>query len=377
MYLRSFVITLVILLLAPAAFVLWADPYHVWHDAGPAAGIYSKNQRYETPGHIRRYLECADCGGASILIGTSVSENTTLTDLREATGNERAVRLVISGSYPLEQTITIRRALQTGNVSEVWWEIYRNYSLPEYNEFPDTGTFPEALYNDTVLDDHTYLLNHGVISYGINLLTGKAETSGDVGTLNRWHETAREAERYRWWNSAETVGLISQRVGPRLEEWGDTPLPAHPAPVYEEFILPIVEEWPDVRYRFFIPPVSLIRHGVGVGDLLAGELALRKKLATLAAENDNITLYGFDQYEPLVADMAYYKDSGHYTATVNRWMLERMVAEDPRFIVTPGNVDAQREWIWRNAIEHVPYSSCTNAPERCGVFNPALHGPRD
>jgi len=33
----------------------------------------------------------------------------------------------------------------------------------------------------------------------------------------------------------------------------------------------------------------------------------------------------------------------------------------------------QGEWIWRNAIEHVPYSSCTNSPERCGLFDPAQH----
>ncbi|NND54127.1 MAG: hypothetical protein HKN56_04050 [Gammaproteobacteria bacterium] len=378
MYFRTYLLTLIIPLIIPAALVIWIDPYHVWHDNGPAAGRYSENQRYETPGHIRRYVECEDCGGATVLIGTSVSENTTLDDLRDATGNERAVRLIIEGSYPIEHRHVLQRALSSGNVDEVWWEIYRNYSLPEYAEFPGDGSFPTALYNNTLLDDHTYLLNHGVVMHGIRILTGSAELSDDVGTLNRWHEDAIDIARYQWWSEAETVRLISERVDPRLQEWaGTTPDPDHPAPAYDEFIVPFVEQWPDVRFRFYIPPVSLIRHGVGVGDLLAGELALRGRLAELAAQRDNVTLYAFDQYEPLVSDMAYYKDSGHYTASVNRWMLERMVAEDPRFIVTPDNVEAQRQWLWRNAVEHVPYSSCTDAPERCGVFDPQQHSPDD
>ena len=373
MYLRILFLTMMTMLLAPAALVIWIDPYHVWSDTRIAADTYSANQRYETPGHIRRYLECDDCGGSTILIGTSVTENTTLRDLREATGNDRAVRLMIKGSYPIEQSMTLRRALNSGNVTEVWWEIYRNYSIPEYDEFPGEGTFPEALYNTRIWDDHSYLLNHSVVMRGLRMLLGTAATSGDIGTLDRWHERAVEADLYRRHSEAENIRLLSLRVEPRLAEWvGSAPNAAQPIPALNEFILPILNEWPEVRFRLFVPPVSLIRHGLGVGDLLSGELALRKALAELASQRDNVTLYAFDHYGPLVSDMAHYKDSGHYTATVNRWMLERMVADDPRFVVTPGNVAAHSEWIWKNAIEHSPYSSCTDVPDRCGVFDPAL-----
>ena len=57
------------------------------------------------------------------------------------------------------------------------------------------------------------------------------------------------------------------------------------------------------------------------------------------------------------------------SAAVNRWMLERMMARDSRFILSTENVDAYCEELWELAIEHQPYSSCIEMPEACGVWN--------
>jgi hypothetical protein len=120
---------------------------------------------------------------------------------------------------------------------------------------------------------------------------------------------------------------------------------------------------------FFAPPVSLARRGQDLADRLSGELVLRQKLASLADASDNVSLYAFDLYLPLVSDMKYYKDEGHFTAEINRWLLERMMAKDPRFALNAKDVKAQGEKLWNLAINYRRRSSCVDSPETCGVFD--------
>ena len=87
----------------------------------------------------------------------------------------------------------------------------------------------------------------------------------------------------------------------------------------------------------------------------------------------NVSVFGFDHYEPIVADMAYYKDAGHFVAGINRWMLERMVDDDSRFRLTPENVVPLGEAIWQKSVARKPYSSCMKHLESCGGFDPARH----
>jgi hypothetical protein len=108
---------------------------------------------------------------------------------------------------------------------------------------------------------------------------------------------------------------------------------------------------------------------------LSGELVLRKKLAELADQQNNISLYAFDLYMPVVSDMKYFKDTRHFTAAINKWMLQRMVAQDPRFAVSADTVVARGNELWDLTVEYYPTSTCTDIPETCGVFDPALHDP--
>ena len=380
MYLRVYTATLLLCLLLPALAVVAVDPYRVWHDYGFREELYSTNQRYQNAGLIRKFLECDDCSEAAVIIGTSVSENTTLHDLRESTGLDNAVRLIVKGSYPAEHWHMLNRALASDKVSVLFWEIYKNYATPDFDQFPSDDTFPVHLYTKTVADDYPYLLNHSVFGNSIKILTsgydwmpdlgGSFDWSTDLATLNSWQNKAVKKKLYQRWNSPENLNMLSDRSAPRIAQWqGTSPDWSQPAPVFQQFIAPLVAAYPNVQFIFFTPPVGLPRHSIELGDLLSNQLAIWKKLAELADTHDNVTLYSFDLYLPLVSDMAYYKDAAHYTAAVNRWMLERMMAHDSRFILSTENVDAYGEELWELAIEHQPYSSCIEMPEACGVWN--------
>jgi len=149
-------------------------------------GLYSTNQRYQNAGLIRRFLECDDCSNAVVITGTSVSENTTLVDLRETTGLGNAVRLIAKGSYPIEHWHMLHRALASGNVSILFWEIYKNYAMPEYDQFPSENTFPVHLYTKTIADDYPYALNHNVFESSIKMLMPKYDPVADRGGRYSW-----------------------------------------------------------------------------------------------------------------------------------------------------------------------------------------------
>jgi hypothetical protein len=370
MYLRVLLVANAVLSLLPALLVIAKDPFRVWHDVGWAEDLYSKNQRYQNAGIIRRFLGCEDCADTVVMLGTSLSENTSLTDLRETTGHENVVRLLAMGSTPLEQKYTLEHALGTGNVSLVIWEVFRNYVLADYNQFPQNEAFPAYLYNSTVLDDSRYLFNHTAVSVAARLTLGITRRYRDLDAINSWHSDVVETGGYRRWNTPENIELMRDRVAPRIEKWAGTePDWGQQVPVYEDYILPIVADNPDVRFVFFVPPVSLIQQGTDMGEVLSGQLVLRQKLAELAERRANASLFVFDAYEPLVADMAYYKDAKHFSQPVSRWVLEQMMAENELFQLQPAQIKDHGERLWSRTLNHVPFSSCESTPNTCGDFD--------
>jgi hypothetical protein len=374
MYLRSLLSILIVTLAIPAIVVAFADPYRFWHDAGVAKGLYSENQRYQIPGLIRKFIECADCEDAVVVVGTSLSENTTLEHVRAASGNENVVRLIAHGSYPVEHELFLQRALASGNVSVVYWELYRNFVRDDFDRFPGKNVFPKYMYNNDWQDDHSYLLNHNVVADSISLLFDSTGWSDDLNGINSWEQTALDKDRYRSWSSEEMINILEARAVERATQWaGSSPDWSQSVPVFDRVIAPLVAQYPDVEFVFFAPPVSLLRHGGDIGESLSRQMVLRKQLAELGEDHANVTLFAFDHYYSIVSDMAYYKDSGHFAQAISRWMFERMAARDPRFIITTDNVVEHADWLWGQAISHKPYSSCAQQADQCGVFDPAAH----
>ncbi|MEE4184300.1 MAG: hypothetical protein V2J12_00890 [Gammaproteobacteria bacterium] len=367
MYLRTLLVALGLLLAAPALTNLVVDPYQVWHDRWWGPDLFGDNQRYQTAGLIRRYLECDACARAVALVGTSLSENTTDAELRTITGRPNAIRLLAHGGYASEHAQMLARALQSGKVDLVLWELYRNYAILPAEQPPRVADFPDFLYTRSVLDDAPYLFNNSVFKQSVLLLLGLSDWSTDPGQLNSWHAEAVAKSRYAKWSSDGMLQINRDRVAPRRQRWrGSRPDWSLSAAAFEHYLEPLVAAHPEIEFVFFAPPVSPVRHGLNLGALLSRELVLRDRLAQLAAQRPNVSLFAFDSYEPIVTDSGHYRDEAHYSPAVGRWMLERIVANDPRFVLTPANVRAHGEQVWRLAIEHEPRSSCTATPHWCG-----------
>ena len=347
------------------------DPYQVWHDHWFGKDVFGQNQRYQNAGLIRRYLECQDCREAAVLVGTSLSENTTVTDLKEITGLNNAVRLLAKGSYPVEHKYMLTRALNSGRVKVLFWEIYRNYVTSNFDQFPNANSFPVHLYTKAKTDDFAYFLNHDLFRHSIKLALGRSDWISSTDSLNSWHNKALKNRNYQIWNSPEVLVNLKSTWEPMIVNWQKSePQWLQDAPVFDQYIVPIVENYPEVQFVFFIPPVSLVRQTQDGPERLSAKLALRKKLAALATAHRNVSLYAFDDYQPLVSDMAYYKDPGHYTKGVDRWILERMADSDQRFSITSENVREYGSGLWQLVLDYVPTSSCETSLEICGIFDP-------
>jgi len=310
------------------------------------------------------------------MVGTSVSENTTLYDLLRTTGSNNGVRLITHGGYPIEHWYTLQRALASGNVKIVLWEIYRNYTLPEYNQFPSKNTFPVYLYNQSIFDDWRYALNHSVVRSSIALATGILNWDTNLGTLNSWQDKAIRDNRYVKWNMPDKLQIQDSMVVANEKQWQNTtPDWSQAVPVFDEYIQPLVMQYPDVKFVFFTPPVNLARHSADLGASLSGQLVLREKLAELSTQANNVSVYAFDLFLPIVSDMAWYKDAGHYSAPVNQWMLDKIAADDPRFRLTPLNSRAMGNELWERALNYRVFSSCVDTPTTCGHIDLAALEP--
>ncbi|MEE8575133.1 MAG: hypothetical protein V3T30_06950, partial [Thermodesulfobacteriota bacterium] len=152
-------VTLALFLILPSCLNYLVDPFQIYHTPFFRETTFLDNQRYQNPGLINSYLDSSK-GYDSIIIGSSMTENFIPSEIQKTMGWGKVLKLSIAGGSNKARKLMVLKALQTGKVKNVIWEVFWRYGAPERDEFNREYRFPKYLYNETLLDDYKYLLNH-------------------------------------------------------------------------------------------------------------------------------------------------------------------------------------------------------------------------
>ena len=332
--LKFFNLTLLLtglILLSPILLVVVFYPFFVYHKPWFVKVENPHGQdRMQNAGLINHWLNRKDGPINTIIVGTSMSQNFPL--------DKHTLRLTLSGGRPLEIRSIAERAIATGKVKTVIWEVFWPYITQDPAEQHPESPLPLYLYNDTLWDDWRYFLNADVVEYALKTLVRPEKARRPMSEIYTWgrKEYGLDFEKY---SSADNIAQMNKSIRNR----NDMPLRQNAAekgtvssfPNIDENLLPVLRANPDIRFIIYFPPMPYYGYLLEGNDRFWMEMNMRDYLLKSVAGMKNVSVHGFDLIDGLGNKLSRYKDSQHYEPEANEMMLNAMMAE--KFTLTDKN----------------------------------------
>ena len=313
------------------------DPFQIFRKHGHG---FDSNQRYQNVGLINSYLNSSD-GYDSIIIGTSVTENFTPSEVENLPGWGKVLKLSAAGASLFTQKKTIDKALRTKKVKHVLWLLNSNgfqKGPTELTVFDKGFNSLLYLYDENPFNDINYLLNYSTLNTSLSIIY--EEKGKDLDKLNFWGNSYTQA--FTKFSSIENIKkLENQYDNSRYMKkkhsyeytWNK------PFPSLDPILFDTIKNNPEIEFIFTLPPYSYFR--------LVSEYPHRFALikAILDEKFTNVKIFGFD-HEEFVKNLYHYKDTEHYSAEVNSYMIYKMSRGENQ--VTLENFDAYKKSVIDN-----------------------------
>lgn len=330
-WLKRLLIVLVAELVLVAGIVVVFDPFYQYHAPWFGLEAVLNDRDNQVPGTIRNFEY------DSVLLGSSVAENYNSTFLDENYGIDTLKIIKASGSTA-DLVYYLKQAHEYQELKKIFWSLDLHALVTDTEVTLKDDSVPRYLHTKTFLDDVTYLYNKEILFEKIPYML--ACSMQGINTGGRAYDWSRE-------KNFSVEGAMRAYDRPVVLPTEEVPQkdPSEYAELVEANIRMIVEEvtsHPQVDYYFIVPPYSLMWWDCAYvnGDLEMRLYSLEKALPALL-ELENVQVYFFQSEEEIVCDLNNYMDMIHYSAEINQYMLECIVAGENR--LTVDNLQAELE----------------------------------
>jgi len=347
-FITVLIITVLTVIIIPALIVFIVDPIQLYHDQVTLKKTkYFKEQRHQNIGLINKYLKREE-GNYTIIVGTSMSENFVPSQIQKKLNNgSKVLKLTMSGGRPLEQYTLLEKALQTGKVKRVIWDIHWYYLLSKISQKDKNHDFPYKLYsNDIFTQGYYYLFNEDYVKDSIKVFTGKVNWGKWTENLDKLNYTMDDwikGHKFMHNHSKQNITKMDKEIKkiatnipslPKKYNYYATKLKY---PDIDKYILPIVKKYKNVEFDIFFPPYSTYFYAKSKIDKSIRYIYARKYLVDKAKKNQNVKIFGFDNNYEIVNNIYNYKDYGHYRAEVNDYIIKSII--DKKHMLSTKNID--------------------------------------
>lgn len=317
------------LFLLPALIVIFYDPFFIYHrpflnkDVG-----FDDYERYQNAGLINSWLADPAQKIDTIIVGTSMSGNFQGADYLNDAGAP-ALKLAYDGGHARETTAIILKALSTGRVNTVVWEIFKFHRDLDPLAVHKDSPLPFYLYNETLWDDWRYVFNNDVLEDASKLAINKISKRRTMEQLYTWEDE----EGFESFSSPSGLNKIKENLkAVDFPLRSDDSLLDYDFPNIDQHVLPVLKAYPEVSFKLFFPPVSYIYYaGLGHAEYHR-EMNMRAYLIEKTANLKNVEIYGFDLKPGIGDTLANYRDPNHYSAWVNKFILDEIKAGRHRVV---------------------------------------------
>jgi hypothetical protein len=324
---QQFVLTMILVALTAALGVAslnwWIDPFQQYREATRyTPRYYNAQQRFVNPGLAKH----ADYN--RIVMGSSLMENIDSTDVDRAfavNAAGRSINLSMSAmtAYDANQLLTL--ATRVGKVKHVIINL-------DYNAFSGAPTrsgfdseFPTYLYDQTIFNDAPYLLALETTQKSIEILQKKRTSRFSESRTRPWFWADSTV-----FSAAKTVRDLDPRNLNKQFKQPNRSLSEMRAS-FEQNILPLVRDNPDVTFSFVYLPYSILvwadfqqRNQIDV------TLNFRDYAFAATQPHRNVQWFDFQAESSLVNDLSHYTDIYHFSPTVSTQIIQAIATNEYR-----------------------------------------------
>lgn len=307
------------------------DPYQIYNFNNPSKEFMESRSLY-----IQRYLAAGfakNLDYETILVGSSMSENMTVNKMDEAF-NTKSAKLSISGGTPYEIKNVLKKAISTGKVKNaiVCVDGYMYKNEIDFHRNP----YPEYLYDNNPFNDLRYLLNLVIFKDAVQLYTNNKLTPEGFDINNLYLDNPNTIYSYDRVLDGYEVPIYSDIRDNTLENDFKRML-SFPEDNenyilmqknFKANLLSIIKDNPDVNFKLYYPPNSILYWNRTVGgDQHLRLLRFKQYMYETLREYPNVEIYDFQDVKEITFNLEYYKDSSHYSKEVCDKLIERMATK--------------------------------------------------
>lgn len=368
-YIRRFLLCWLLLMLAPALFVVVVDPYQAIHrsflDNPP---FYKDNERYQVPGLIRHYLRDSDYN--SVIIGSSLSSNFTTEHLQQHLG-WNALNLSMRASTLAERSFVLQEAIRTGKVKHVLFEINPTDFMDDETDPRQDPAFPAYLYNDSLAAKWRYYFNQTIVLQAAAVLlhdagmeqanmlvAGKPVFEADawgfgINRWTNWLDSAERSETFSRYNTRDNLlalhaDLEQKKPQQQRENWEWRT--DYPFTGVRKNLVELVRNNPDVEFRIWFGAVSLLRYAGDINiDAINRHVEIRRIITNELSGLPNVKIYSFDNDMNIVGDLGNYMDVSHFSRAILEKVLQEIGRDTHR--LHAADIDRFVETFRKNILE--------------------------
>lgn len=330
---RRVVGTLLGTLLAIGLLTYVVDPYQAYRKPTLYKAVYDEAY-YSIPGIVRHYPY------DSILVGSSMCQNFLVSDLQKEFGGTW-VKLTPSGCRPM----TAHKVMELAFAEKPVKRVLMGLDVFGYGDNSNQHwlPLPEYLYDNNPWNDYRYLWNKTVLSKAmLDVLKSnlskrpKYRCKLDADRMWNWDfEDGRRAYGYK------AVLAEEKARGAFYARKLDKTVQDTMADNFNRNLLAVIQKHRDTEFVIFFPPYSAMAwHGVkykGSDESLSVYLDFKRMALQKLVAESNVRVFDFQADREIVTNFDNYKDSTHYSPTINRLLLGRIRQNIQR--VTPDNLD--------------------------------------
>ncbi len=288
------------------------DPFQIYRKATFHKTIFMKGF-YLNAGLIKNY------DYDSVSIGSSMTQNFKIEDLKKQLSYKKPIKLPISGGSIVEHFTVLQSAISTNKVKNVL------FGIDIFSLNNNDNRLPKYLYDDNILNDYKYLFSIDTLKRSftypfLHFSITENHPKLDYNLMFQWQQNYSKSD----FSAIKVLNSYKSKKVNLNNNISSNEITKERLENFDKYILKIIRENPNIDFTFFYPPYSILTYKLMTYENLNSFIDVKKYINKKLLELSNAKIYDFQEEYEIITELNNYKDVTHYHQRINLWMLKHM-----------------------------------------------------
>jgi hypothetical protein len=301
------------------------DPYNQYR-VKTFYPIYYENDRFQNAGLLKNH------DYDTVVLGTSMSQNLVISDLKKALGFDKVIKLGISGGNANQQSLILKSVLSRDKETKnILWDLDTFIFSNNY-----ISSFPSYLYEDNYFKDYRYLVSLKTVykSLGVLLTAYTKDINSPGFNYDAMYQFMRPNQKFDSLRLLKSFENSNARKIKNIENEKFKVLKYN----FDTLFLDLIKKNKDVNFIIYFPPYSILKFkAMKSQNILDDTLKFKRYIFSELIKHNNVKVYDFQDIKSITHNYKNYRDITHYSMDIDTQIIEYI--KQNRHLITKNNMD--------------------------------------